>query len=116
MGYLVWLSGPTFDEMPTIGDARAVPDWRWCVFYPLGSAINRNVVTPIGKIAIPAALQPFPRMRMGGHRQPWFQSEDGDFDDLGTRTQDRSLPIVQTVTTPSLKNMLVAGWHPSQEW
>src|SRR6266567_4194355 len=77
MGYLIWLSRDTYDQMPTVDDARGVTDWRWCVFYPLGSAINRDVDIPIGQIDIPTRLESFPRMRAGGGPQPWYQYDGG---------------------------------------
>jgi len=116
MGYLIWLSQRTFEEMPTVDDASAIERWRWCVFYPLGAAINWNIDIPIGNIPIPPDLQHFPRMRSGGGPQPWFQYDDGNFVGLGTPTQDRTLPISMSVNDTRLKEMLVSGWTPSQRW
>jgi hypothetical protein len=44
MGYLIWLSRNTYDQMPTVDDARAVTDWRWCVFYPLARRSTRTSI------------------------------------------------------------------------
>lgn len=116
MGYLIWLSQRTFDEMPTIDDARAITEWRWCVFYPLGAAINRQIDIPIGNIPIPSDLQGFPRMRSGGGPQPWFEHDEGELRGLGRPTQDRALPIVQAVNDTRLKEMITTGWRPDQRW
>jgi hypothetical protein len=83
MGYLIWLSQRTFEEMPTVDDASAIERWRWCVFYPLGAAINRNIDIPIGNIPIPPDLQHFPRMRSGGGRSRGFNTTTAISWDLG---------------------------------
>ena len=50
MGCLIRLSSDNFDEMPSLDDAKAVETWRWCVFYPLGAAINRKIDIPLGQM------------------------------------------------------------------
>jgi len=116
MGYLIWLSRDTYDQMPTVDDARGVTDWRWCVFYPLGSAINKDVDIPIGQIDIPTRLQSFPRMRAGGGPQPWYQYDGGDFTGLGEPCRDPTLPIRQIVNDTMLREMLNSDWSPDQSW
>lgn len=116
MGYLIWLSAKNYDEMPTLQDARQTSDWRWCVFYALGAAINRKIDIPLGQIDVPPPLARFPRMRSGGGPQPWHEYDDGDFAGPGRECADPTLPIRSTVNDTKLKEMIVSGWEPSDRW
>jgi hypothetical protein len=116
MGYLIWLSTRTYNECPTLHDARAVISWRWCVFYPLGAAINRSIDIPIGQIDVPVQLAAFPRMRAGGWLQPWFEYKDGKLVDLRRPCTDPTLPIRMIVNDTRLKEMIVTDWRPEDDW
>ena len=115
MGELVWVADGFWDEEPSAADVAAVHNWRWCVFFPLGAALRRRLVTPIGDVGIPLALAGFPTLRNGSKRQGWFRVEGGDLNSL-ERTDDTSLPIVMLVNDTMLKEMLVTGWKPEDEW
>ena len=94
---------------------REVAAWRWCVFFPLGAALRRGLVTPIGKGGFPEALENFPVLGNGSKQQGWFLVENGDLDGLEP-TADRSLPLGILVDDTRLKEMLVADWKPEDVW
>ena len=117
IGDLVWMAEPVFDEEPTVAEVEKIEDWRWPVHFPLGAALRRKIVSPIGIVAIPDQLKAYPVMRGGDKKLGWmaFTREDGVERLLGP-AKDPSLPISQTVNDTALKEMLVSGWSPEQEW
>ena len=115
LGELVWLADGFWDEEPTASDVANIRSWRWCVFFPLGAAVRRGLVTPIADVAIPAELVEFPTLRNGSKRQGWFRLQDGDLNSLDPTT-DASLPIAMLVNDTRLKEMLVTGWEPEDVW
>lgn len=116
MGSLIWLADGFWDEEPTATEI-ATAGWRWCVFFPLGAAVRRRLVTPLGLVAIPTSLQGFPTMRAGSREQGWFAVRNEAMEGvLGHPTYDRSLPPRQIVNDTRLKEMLVTGWRPEDDW
>lgn len=117
VGDLVWMAEATFEEEPRLADVELIDRWRWPVFFPLGAAIRRKIVTPLGIISIPPALRPFPIMRSGNKKMGWvtFTEAEGVRQRLGPAT-DPSVPIYKVVNDTRLKEMLVSGWRPDVEW
>lgn len=111
IGSLVWIAAPTFEEEPTVEVVQAIERWRWCVFFPLGAALHRKIVTPIGVVTIPRALEPFPLMRGGNKKRGWrmVQFVGSSTKPLGAAT-DPAAPIYQLVKDTRLKEMIVSGW------
>jgi hypothetical protein len=116
-GSLIWIAEPYFQEEPTLELVRQVSRWRWPILFPLSAAIHRKIVTPIGTIPVPRALEPFPTMRSGNNKAGWtaFTEKDGLRRRLGP-TEDRSLPIYKVVNDTRLKEMIVSHWRPEDEW
>jgi hypothetical protein len=117
IGSLVWIAAPTFDEEPSLEQVLQLSRWRWPVLFPLTAAIRRKAVTPIGIVAVPRALQPFPTMRSGNKAMGWmaFTEISGIRQRLGP-AKDPSLPIYKVVNDTRLKEMIVSGWRPEDEW
>jgi len=117
IGSLVWIAEPTFDDEPTLEQVQHINRWRWPVFFPLGAAIRRKIVTPIGVVPLPPALEPFPIMRSGNKSMGWmaFTEAEGVRQRLGP-ARDASLPIYKVVNDTRLKEMIVSGWRPEDEW
>jgi hypothetical protein len=116
MGHLVWMAGEFWDEFPTCDDVVGIREWRWPVFFPLGGALRRKLVDRVCRIDVPPALAPFPTMRGGGQGQPWMEYSKGELEGLGPRTSNRDLPVIMIVNDTMLKEMLVVGWKPSDDW
>lgn len=117
IGALMWIATPTFDEEPSLDDVEQIASWRWPVFFPLGAAIRRRIFVAIGVVDIPEALRAFPTLR-SGHRSMGYTSfteVDGVRHQLGATT-DATLPIYQIVNDTRLKEMVVSGWRPQDEW
>jgi hypothetical protein len=116
-GDLVWLAEPVFDEEPDLTTVEGVDRWRWPVFFPTGPALRRQLVIPVGVVDVPVELRAVPRMRGGNRQMGWREVRfvDGVEQVVGVAT-DRSLPVVQIVNDTALKEMLVAGWRPEQNW
>lgn len=116
-GQLVWMAEPVFDEEPTLKDVEGIDRWRWPALFPLGAAIRRKIVTPIGVTAVPPELARFPLMRSGNKQAGWRLAKlvDGVMQPAGSAT-DPSLPIYQIVNDTALKERLVSGWKPEDLW
>lgn len=121
LGHLVWIAAPVFNGEPTTDDVRLIDAWRWPVLFPLGAAIHRRIATPIGIVPIPHPLQAWPVVRSragksnGSNR--WMAAS---LSEAGTvpigETKDRSLPIYRIVNDTRLREMIVSGWMPADEW
>jgi hypothetical protein len=116
VGHLVWMAEPTFDDEPTLEQVQSIRRWRWPIFFPLGAAIRRRIVTPIGVIPIPPDLVEFPVLRGGiGGKWRTLTYIDGKEKLLGW-AKDPTIPISQVVNDTALKEMLISGWMPEKEW
>jgi hypothetical protein len=117
IGSLVWIAAPTFDAQPTSEQVEQITAWRWPVLVPLAAAIRRRIASPIGTVPLPPALEPFPTMRSGNKKAGWtaFTEVGGVRHRLGS-TNDPSLPIYKVVNDTRLKEMVVSGWRPEDEW
>ncbi len=117
IGSLIWIAEPTFDEQPNLEAVSEIGAWRWPVFFPLASALRRKLVTRIGPIAVPPPLREFPVLRSGNRQMGWvaFTEVGGVRQRLGP-TDDASLPIYQVVNDTALKEMIVTGWRPEDDW
>lgn len=117
VGALVWISEAMFDEEPTLDDAGRLDGWRWPVFFPLAAALRRKLVTAIGVVPVPEELRLFPVLRSGNRSMGWvaFTERDGVRERLGPAT-DPSTPIYEVVNDTDLKQMIVTGWRPEDDW
>jgi hypothetical protein len=117
VGSLVWVAKPTFDEKPTLEQTSEITEWRWPILFPLAAAIREDIVSPIGEVAIPKALQSFPTLRSGQRKIGWvaFTEIDGVRHTLGATT-DPSLPIYQIVNDTRLRKMVVSDWRPDDNF
>jgi hypothetical protein len=117
LGSLIWIAKPTFEEEPGLDEVSSIHRWRWATFFPVDAAIRRKLITPIGEVAIPEGLRPFPPMRSGTKQQGWqmVSFHERGSQPLGPAT-DPSTPIYQVVNDTRLKEMIVSGWRPEDEW
>lgn len=118
IGDLVWVAEPVFDDEPDVSAVEGIGQWRWPVFFPVGAALRRKIITPIGVIEIPSMLRDFPRMRGGNRQMGWREvrcDANGTEQVLGVAT-DPKLPVYRVVNDTRLKEMLVSGWVPERDW
>jgi len=117
IGSLIWIAEPMFDEAPTLQDVGEIKRWRWPVFFPLSAAIRRKIVTPIGVVRIPADLQEFPLLRSRNGHGGWIlvKFANGSSRPVGPATNP-AIPRYSVVNDTRLKEMIVSGWSPQQEW
>ena len=117
VGSLLWIATPTFDDEPTRIEVDGIASWRWPVLFPLAAAVRRRIMVQIGMVSIPDALRLFPTTRSGNRSAGWstFTEVGGVRHRLGP-TSDPSLPIYKVVNDTRLKEMVVSGWRPENEW
>jgi hypothetical protein len=117
IGYLIWMAEPVFDQPPRIEDVQQITNWRWPVFFPLSAALRRKIVTPIGVLPIPPKLQAFPLMRSRDFAGGWnlVRFMDDSSRVIGPAA-DPAIPEYIVVNDTRLKEMLVSGWAPEQNW
>ena len=118
MGALVWMAEQTFDEAPTIESVATLAGWRWPVFFPLGAALRRKLVYPIGVVPIPAKLDVVPTFRAGARSLGWksVTYDDDGHERVLRRPPDQHQPISQIVNDTALKEMIVSNWRPERDW
>ena len=118
-GTLIWIAEPIFDEEPTVDQVVQIHQWRWPIFFPLGTFLHRKAAILIGVIALPPELEEFPvlRSRHFGGRGGWdlVKFVDGSSRTNGICT-DPTIPVYQLVNDIALKEMIVSGYRPEQVW
>ena len=117
LGSLVWIAEPMFDEVPTVDQIQTIGRWRWPVFFSVTAALRKGLIDRVGTVEVPSDIAAFPVLRSGDRQIGWvaFTEVDGVRQRLGP-TEDRSLPINQVVNDTRLKEMVVSGWRPDDEW
>ena len=117
IGSLIWIAEPLFDEAPTLSEVAEIKHWRWPVFFPLSAAIRRKVVIPIGMTAVPSELQEFPLLRSRDVRGGWVQLKfvNGVSQPAGPAASP-AIPRYKVVNDTRLKEMIISGWRPEQDW
>ncbi len=117
VGHLVWIAQDTFGDPPTEADVRSIERWRWPVFFPLGAALRRGIVTKVADVPVPAGLERWPTMRSGNRQMGWTLV---NFEGPGTLPRrpanDSSIPIYSVVNDTALREMIVSNWRPAQTW
>jgi hypothetical protein len=117
IGSLIWIAESTFDEEPTVADVETVDGWRWPIFFPLAAALRRKIVSPVGVVPIPPGYEAFPVLRSRDGRGGWtlVKFVDGASQPSGVATDPR-IPRYSVVNDTRLREMIVSGWKPEQDW
>jgi hypothetical protein len=117
IGSLIWMAEPTFDEEPTIEQVQEIEGWRWPVFFPVAAAIRRKIVSPIGEVSVPEGLRQFPLLRSRNGRGGWtlVKFVDGASQPAGPAS-DPAIARYSVVNDTRLKEMIVSGWRPENNW
>src|SRR4051794_15136778 len=118
MGTLVWMAERIVESEPTIDDVLELRQWRWPVFFPLGAAVRRKIVYPVGVIPVPRELRAFPALRGGTRQMGWktVTYDESGRETVGPKAAKPSMPISQIVNDTALKEMLVSNWRPEHDW
>jgi hypothetical protein len=115
-GWLVWIGVPIFEEPPSAESINSIAEWRWPIFYPAGTALNKGVISPVGMVEVPQDLRPFPSMRCPWTRTRWLEVRlsDDELVEIGA-TANMSLPILKIVNHTELVSKVTSGWQPTAE-
>lgn len=117
IGSLIWIAEPTFDEEPTVAEVQQIDRWRWPVLFPVAAAIRRKIVSPIEVVPVPQGLEAFPLLRSRDGRGGWtlVKFVDGASQPCGV-ANDPKVPRYSVVNDTRLREMIVSGWTPEQDW
>jgi hypothetical protein len=119
-GTLVWFAERVFDAEPTMAEVRALEQWRWPVFFAVEAAVRRRLVQPVGIVVIPSPLRRLPRFRGGARGMGWvsvkYDKEGRSRRPAIRRAPKPTDPISQAVNVTALKEMIITGWRPEQDW
>jgi hypothetical protein len=92
------------------------------VFFPLGSAVRRNIVTLVGNMEVPDRCREFPLFRTGfrapdtGRVDKWWLWDGKREWPIGELTpEQRELPVRECINDTLLVERIVSGWLPQQE-
>jgi hypothetical protein len=95
---------------------------RFCVFFPLGAAVARQIVSVVGHEEVPEECRPFPLFRAGvkdpatGHVQTWWLWDGEREWRIGKLApEQRALPLRQVWNDTLLVKRIVEGWSPADE-
>ncbi len=95
---------------------------RFSVFFPLGAAAARGIVTIVANEPVPERKRPFPLFR-GGNESPttgrvetwWLWDGEREWRIGKLRPEHRDLPIWQAWNDTMLIQRIVEDWRPRDE-
>ncbi|OFV80741.1 MAG: hypothetical protein A2Y78_15400 [Acidobacteria bacterium RBG_13_68_16] len=90
---------------------------RFFVFFPLGAACKRGIVTIVANEVIPKSACPFPTFRSRATERPSWELWDGHryWCVYKLTPEQRSLPILAVWNDTLLIDRIVQGWSPADE-
>ena len=93
---------------------------RFFIFFPVGAAVNREIVTIVANEDIPAHAREIPPMRAAGgidrngHVLNWWLIEKGNKRMVNElTTEQRNLSLAEAWNDTMLIQRIVEGWSPS---
>jgi hypothetical protein len=124
-GALIQVFDKLYDSPPADMTEVASNPIRFAVFFPVGPAVNRNLVEVFGRVPIPERLKPWPIFR-NGHIDPrtqkvpewWLKNlETKQSWYVGVLTpEQRKLPILELWNDTLLKERIEEGWRPETDF
>lgn len=100
-------------------DALAGRAPSFSVFFPLGAAVNRGIVSVAGSLPVPPERARFPLFRAampnlatGGVAAWWLWDGENEWPAGALTPEQRSLPIRELVNDTLLVERIVSGWRP----
>jgi hypothetical protein len=92
------------------------------VFYPLGAALTRKIVTLVEKMDVPGHARAFPLFRSGTPdlttkkvNNWWFWNGEESWPVGALTAEQRKMPIRMIVNHDALITMLTSGWTPERD-
>jgi hypothetical protein len=112
-----------FEERPTDFDTIVRGDERFVIFFPVGAALSRGIITLVGNFEIPLSARRFPLFKDGGGRDPatkqlrswWLWDGDREWRVPELTPEQKRLPVPWVVNDTMLINQIVSGWSPEDE-
>lgn len=121
-GALIRVLPGNFSKRPASFSELVKKRERFVVFFPLGAAVNRGLVTVVANEAIPEHAKKFPIFRVGGLRDQHGKVKSWSLWD-GQRTwkvgeltpAQRKLPISGIVNLTALVMRIDSDWTPEKD-
>lgn len=121
-GALLRVFGRIYEVAPNDVTATIEGAPSFSTFFPLGAAVNRNIVSISGNVAVPSKLQPFPLFRNGvvdpitGKVGTWWLWDGEKEWRVGTlASEQRKLPILGVWNDTMLVKRIETGWTPETD-
>lgn len=122
MGALIRVLPGLFEARPSSFEQLARERERFFVFFPLGAACNRRIVTIVANEAIPPHAVAFPRMRgagfvdRDGRVQDWWIHDGTSSRRVGKVTEEiAKLPPFEVWNDALLFERVASGWSPASD-
>lgn len=122
MGALIRVLLGLFKERPDGFRELAEKQERFFVFFPLGAACNRRIVTIVANEAIPVACRKFPRLRAAGFVDhsgkvhDWWIFDGEKEERVGALTAEIArLSPCEVWNDTLLIERIASGWSPEQD-
>jgi hypothetical protein len=122
MGALIRVLPGLFRERPADFRELAELQERFFVFFPLGAACNRRIVTIVANEAIPASAIRFPRLRAAGFIDrsgkvhDWWVFDGVKEERVGALTAEIArLSPCEVWNDTLLIERIASGWSPEQD-
>ena len=120
-GALIRVLPGLHDARPKDFSALVRQPEQFSVFFPLGAAVHRGIVTIVAHEPIPEAARPFPLFRAGikdpsGRVRTWWVWDGQREWRVGRLSEgQRDLPIRKVVNATMLIHLIVTRWSPRDE-
>lgn len=92
-------------------------DVLFSAFFPLGAAVNQNILSIVSNLPIPTAFQPFPVFRAGAHNklgkvEAWWLWDGENEWRVGALTEEEmKFPIRGIINDTLLIERICEGWR-----
>lgn len=95
---------------------------QFLIFFPLGSAVNQQIVVIVDNLPVPQHAQPFPIFRNGA-RDPatntvnvwWLWDGEKEWRVGSLKSAQRSLPLLRIVNDTALIEMIETAYNPEDD-
>lgn len=122
-GALLRIFGEHHASRPIKFDAIVRSRPAFMIFFPLGAAVNRGILSVAANVAVPPHAQPFPTFRCAGLQDPvtgkvdawWLWDGEKEWRVGELTKEQRSLSIRGVCNDTLLIERIDAGWTPEMD-